>query len=63
LLIEEPDIQRWQVKLVAIAEKITLMRSHFLSPREIHALIATHGLQAEIQDDGQFAAWIFVDKL
>lgn len=62
LLIEEPDIQRWQVKLVALAEKITLMRSHFLSPFEIQTLIGAHGLQAEIQDDGQFAAWIYVDK-
>ncbi len=62
LLIEEPDIHRWQVKLVALAEKVLLMRSHFLSPQEIRALLEAHGQSAEIQSDGQFAAWIYTDK-
>jgi demethylmenaquinone methyltransferase/2-methoxy-6-polyprenyl-1,4-benzoquinol methylase len=62
LLIEEPDIHRWQVKLVALAEKILLMRSHFLSPQEIQTLLAAHGQEATIQSDGEFAAWIYIDK-
>jgi demethylmenaquinone methyltransferase/2-methoxy-6-polyprenyl-1,4-benzoquinol methylase len=31
LVIEEPDIRRWAVKLVALGEKLLLMRSHFCS--------------------------------
>ena len=62
LLIEEPDIHRWQVKLVAVAEKVMLMRSHFLSPQEIRTLLEAHGQEAAIQSDGQFAAWIYTDK-
>ena len=29
LLIEEPDLNRFTVKMIAIAEKMLLMRSHF----------------------------------
>lgn len=39
LVIEEPDIRSFVVKLIALAEKIALMRSHFLSPSEIKELI------------------------
>lgn len=32
LVIEEPDVRRWSVKLVALGEKLALMRSHFFKP-------------------------------
>ena len=35
MIIEEPDIRNFLVKLVAIGEKILLMRSHFLEPEKI----------------------------
>jgi ubiquinone/menaquinone biosynthesis C-methylase UbiE len=38
LVIEEPDIRYFRVKLIAIAEKLALMRSHFLSPQKIAEL-------------------------
>jgi ubiquinone/menaquinone biosynthesis C-methylase UbiE len=38
LVIEEPDIHHFPVKLIALAEKLALMRSHFLSPQNIAAL-------------------------
>jgi len=38
IVIEEPDISRFLVKLVALGEKIALMRSHFLSGDEIAGL-------------------------
>ncbi len=43
LIIEEPDISLWQVKLVALAETLTLMRSHFWRLEEIVALFESHG--------------------
>lgn len=46
LIIEEPDIHRFPVKLIAIAEKLALMRSHFLSPDQIACLF--HGLPAHV---------------
>jgi ubiquinone/menaquinone biosynthesis C-methylase UbiE len=40
LVIEEPDIRTIGVKLVALAEKILLMRSHFLKPTAIADLFS-----------------------
>ena len=38
ILIIEPDIRVFAVKLIALAEKLLLMRSHFLAPDQIVAL-------------------------
>jgi ubiquinone/menaquinone biosynthesis C-methylase UbiE len=38
ILIIEPDIRRFLVKLIAIGEKILLMQSHFLTAEEIRSL-------------------------
>lgn len=35
IIIEEPDIHHFLVKLIALGEKLLLMRSHFLSPQTI----------------------------
>ena len=62
LVIEEPDIKRFAVKLVALFEKLALMRSHFLTGEEIRALVASYGLQAEIGCIRDFATCVVVDK-
>ena len=62
LVIEEPDINLFQVKLVALGEKLMLMGSHFLTPDDIKTCIEKQGYTAQIQSDGEFAAWIIVDK-
>ncbi len=62
LVIEEPDINHVGVKLVALAEKLLLMGSHFYAPAEIRDMVSAHGLPARIETDGTFAAWIVADK-
>jgi demethylmenaquinone methyltransferase/2-methoxy-6-polyprenyl-1,4-benzoquinol methylase len=62
LVIEEPDIKRWPVKLIALLEKLTLMHSHFLPAERIRALVASHGLDAQIGCISDFATCIVVDK-
>jgi ubiquinone/menaquinone biosynthesis C-methylase UbiE len=62
LVIEEPDIHRLIVKFVALGEKLALMRSRFYTAEQIRDMIAMHGLQADIERDGQFSAWVVVDK-
>jgi demethylmenaquinone methyltransferase/2-methoxy-6-polyprenyl-1,4-benzoquinol methylase len=62
LVIEEPDLDHWQVKMIALAEKLALMRSHFYSPTAIGEMVERHGLSAEIRRDDTFTAWIIVDK-
>jgi demethylmenaquinone methyltransferase/2-methoxy-6-polyprenyl-1,4-benzoquinol methylase len=64
LVIEEPNIETWTVKLLAIAEKVALMRSHFLGPEAIkdlfHAL--NFGATVEVHRDEKHTAWVVVRK-
>ena len=62
LVIEEPDIRTFSVKVVALAEKLALMRSHFLSPQAIVRLFPDKNARTRIERDG-FNAWVIVDKL
>jgi ubiquinone/menaquinone biosynthesis C-methylase UbiE len=61
LVIEEPDVRTFQVKLVALAEKLALMRSHFLTPPAIAQLFAVPGVRTRVEADG-FNAWVIVEK-
>jgi demethylmenaquinone methyltransferase/2-methoxy-6-polyprenyl-1,4-benzoquinol methylase len=62
LVIEEPDIHHFPVKLIALAEKLALMGSHFSSPQQISDLMRVNGLDAIIQRDGEFTASVIADK-
>lgn len=62
ILIEEPDVTLPVVKLVAIAEKLLLMESHFRTPEAIGAVMQRCGLSASIRRSGHFRSWITADK-
>jgi demethylmenaquinone methyltransferase/2-methoxy-6-polyprenyl-1,4-benzoquinol methylase len=62
LVIEEPDIGRLPVKLVALAERLALMGSHFHRPAEIGAMAAEEGCRVRVVDDGRFNAWVVAEK-
>lgn len=59
LVIEEPDIRTFGVKLIALAEKILLMRSHFLSPLEIANFFQLDRTKIRTEDG---TAWIIIQK-
>jgi ubiquinone/menaquinone biosynthesis C-methylase UbiE len=61
LLIEEPDIRRFYMKLVAIFERIALMRSHFLFAVAIADLFRPYGANLTIEYEG-FSSWIIIKK-
>jgi demethylmenaquinone methyltransferase/2-methoxy-6-polyprenyl-1,4-benzoquinol methylase len=61
LIIEEPNIHSVRVKFIALAEKLALMRSHFLSGPEIQLLYNQPGAQIQVQTDGP-TVWVIVDK-
>jgi ubiquinone/menaquinone biosynthesis C-methylase UbiE len=61
IIIEEPDIKDWGVKLVALGEKIALMRSHFLTPIEILNIYRQYTDKLYIHRDGHIA-WIVIQK-
>jgi len=57
IVIEEPDIHAFGVKLIALAEKLLLMRSHFLSYQQIARLFEN----AAVHKDNS-SVWIVVTK-
>ena len=62
LVIQEPDIRHWAVKLVALGEKLLLMRSHFYTAPEIQAMFdraAGGGCTVQIERQG-YTAWVIV---
>ncbi len=62
LVIEEPDIRTLAVKLIALGEKLALMRSHFLDSRQISALF--HFPDARVQVEAKnHAAWVIAEKI
>lgn len=62
ILIEEPDVTLPVVKLVAVAEKLLMMESHFRTPEAIDAVMKKNGLSSSIRRSGNFRAWITADK-
>ena len=62
IVIEEPDIRILAVKVVALAEKLALMRSHFISPPRIAGMFNYPLAKVQIELDG-FNAWIIIDKM
>jgi demethylmenaquinone methyltransferase/2-methoxy-6-polyprenyl-1,4-benzoquinol methylase len=52
LVIIEPDIRKWAVKLIAFMEKILLMRSHFLPAEQIADLFSAPGAVSHIDNEG-----------
>jgi demethylmenaquinone methyltransferase/2-methoxy-6-polyprenyl-1,4-benzoquinol methylase len=63
IVIEEPDLRTFSVKLVAVAEKLALMRSHFLAPEAIAALFDDPNAQVSIETEKDgFNAWVIIRK-
>jgi ubiquinone/menaquinone biosynthesis C-methylase UbiE len=62
ILIEEPDIRHFSIKLLALGEKLLLMRSHFLSPDVIKAAFNAQTAQVTIETSG-INAYIVVAKM
>lgn len=62
LVIEEPDTRHGVVRLLALAERLALMDSHFFSPAAIRDLALSQGATARIEADGKFTAWVIAEK-
>ncbi len=61
IVIQEPDIRRFAVKLIAVAEKLALMRSHFLSPKKIADLFPFDDAKIDVHTE-EFNVWVVVKK-
>jgi ubiquinone/menaquinone biosynthesis C-methylase UbiE len=63
LVIEEPNVETWPVKFVALGERLMLMRSRFYAPGDVQRLFEALGGQATVHADHPFNAWIVVQKV
>ncbi|MCJ7513852.1 MAG: methyltransferase domain-containing protein [Anaerolineales bacterium] len=61
LLVEEPDIDQLAVKLIAAAEKLALMRSHFLRGEEVAVRLDRLGAQTRVERQDH-TLWVIADK-
>jgi ubiquinone/menaquinone biosynthesis C-methylase UbiE len=61
LVIEEPDVAHWAVRLVAVAEKLLLMRSHFYTPLEIQRMFVHRGVHASVLTQA-FMSWVIIER-
>jgi demethylmenaquinone methyltransferase/2-methoxy-6-polyprenyl-1,4-benzoquinol methylase len=62
LVIEEPDVERTPVRLIALAEKLILMRSHFHSPQAVQGMFEAAGGRVSLErEGGKF--WAVVEAL
>jgi demethylmenaquinone methyltransferase/2-methoxy-6-polyprenyl-1,4-benzoquinol methylase len=62
LVVEEPDIRRPGVKLIALMEKVLLMRSRFLTPDDLAAVFCAAGAQVITVFDDGFSAQVVLTK-
>ena len=63
LVIEEPDVRRWVVKLVAWAERLALMRSHFYPPSALMRFFGGPGLRVSLHEDASVNFWLVIEKM
>lgn len=63
LVIEEPDIRRRSVRVVALMERVARMGSRFLPPEELLALLSGAGFRAAIAESDPFRVWITGDRM
>lgn len=61
IVIEDMNLRKLSVKIVAVGEKLALMRSHFLYPEAIAALFSFAHSQPQIFTDG-WTVWVAADK-
>jgi ubiquinone/menaquinone biosynthesis C-methylase UbiE len=64
LVVEEPNIEHGMVKLVALAEKLALMRSRFVRPAVMQAMFQARGGEVTIHTtpDDPANVWLVVTK-
>jgi len=62
LLVIEPDIHLLSIKIMALLEKILLMRSHFIDDSEIsHSLLNLNAKLSVFHNDSDI--WVVVEKV
>lgn len=61
IVIEEPDVRNFKVKILAVVEKLLLMRSQFVNPLRIANMVRFPNTHIRVDKDG-YTAWIIMEK-
>jgi len=61
LVVQEPDIRDWRVKLTALGEKLLLMRSHFRSAEAVRQIFTAVGAQVTVSREETYF-WAVVER-
>lgn len=61
LVIEEPRIETWPIRLIAWLERLLLMRSQFVRAETIAQMFSTPGFRVHVNSQ-RYIAWIVVDR-
>jgi ubiquinone/menaquinone biosynthesis C-methylase UbiE len=62
LVVEEPNIETLPVKLIALGERLMLMRSCFYSLADMRRIFEAAGGRVTIESDHAYNAWVIVEK-
>ena len=62
LVILEPDIRRLGVRLIALVERLLLMRSRFRRGEDIVRMAPRLGLASRLERDADGSAWIVLER-
>jgi ubiquinone/menaquinone biosynthesis C-methylase UbiE len=62
LVVEEPDIRHPVVKLIALGERMLLMRSRFYAPADLGALFRNAGGRVQLHDDQAGVFWAVIER-
>ncbi|HUW10443.1 MAG TPA: class I SAM-dependent methyltransferase [Anaerolineae bacterium] len=61
IVVQEPDIRHRGVKLIALGEKILLMRSHFRTPQVVQRMFEAHDARVSVRQEGPHF-WLIAEK-
>jgi demethylmenaquinone methyltransferase/2-methoxy-6-polyprenyl-1,4-benzoquinol methylase len=64
MVLEEPNIETWPVKLIALGEKLLFMQSRFVHPNVIRRMFEDQGTRVTIHTnpDDDVNVWLAIDK-
>ncbi len=64
LVVEEPNICKFPVKLIALAEKLAMMRSKFVRPEQMRQIFERYGGRVSVNTvpEDDVNVWLLVEK-
>ena len=62
LVVQEMNLERLTVKLIALGERVALMGSHFYRPKALYRLFEGRDVRAAVHVDESIDLWLVAEK-